>query len=657
MQLQKTPTSLVFGVNGERFELTHVHPSTTLLEFLRTHTRFKSAKLGCGEGEAVFVDDIPSPPNCLHGAYIYSAKPLARVRSIKLNPELQLDRVRDVISSKDIPNGGENIGSKTVFGIEPLFAEEEARCVGERLAFVVATSCALAAHKLQRPVRIYLNRKTDMIMAGGRHPMKITYSVGFRNDGKITALKLQILVNAGIYVDISAIMPHNVVSALKKYDWGTLACDIKVCRTNHPSRSAMRGPGEVQGSFIAEAIIENVAATLSKDVDSVRSINLHTYNSLQSFYEYSHGEPNEYTLPIIWNELAVSANYDQRTKMVQEFNRINTWKKRGISRVPVVIQLMQRPTPGKVSIFSDGSVVVEVGGIEVGQGLWTKVKQMAAYALGAIQCDGIGGLLDKIRVIQSDTVSLIQGGFTAGSTTSESSCEAVRLSCNILVERLKPLKENLQKEMGSINWETLILQAYMQAVNLSASSFYVPSMSSMSYLNYGAAISEVEIDLLNGETRFLQTDIIYDCGQSLNPAVDLGQIEGAFVQGLGYFMLEQYETNLDGLVLQDGTWNYKIPTIDTIPLQFNVQILNSGHHQHRVLSSKASGEPPLLLAASIHCATRAAVKEARKQLLSWSNQEEDSIFQLEVPATMPVVKALCGLDNVERYLKWKMGRT
>ncbi|RDX68449.1 Abscisic-aldehyde oxidase [Mucuna pruriens] len=752
-------------------------------------------------GEAVFVDDIPSPSNCLHGAFIYSAKPLARVRSIKLTPELQLDGVKDIISSKDIPDGGENVGSKTIFGSEPLFADEIARCVGDRLGFVVAdaqkladmaansavvdydtenleppilsvedavekssffevppflypnhvgdiskgmaeadhkilsaemklgsqyyfymetqtalavpdedncitvysscqcpefmhsviarclgipennvrvitrrigggfggkaiksipvaTSCALAALKLQRPVRIYLNRKTDMIMAGGRHPMRITYSVGFRDDGKITALELQILVNAGIYVDISAVMAHNIVCALKKYDWGALSFDIKVCRTNHPSRSAMRGPGEVQGSFIAEAIIENVAAKLSMNVDCVRSINLHTYKSLQSFYEYCYGEPCEYTLPSIWSKLAVSANYDQRTKMVQEFNRINTWKKRGISRVPVVMQLTQRPTPGKVSIFSDGSVVVEVGGIEVGQGLWTKVKQMAAYALGTIQCDGTGGLLDKIRVVQSDTVSMIQGGFTSGSTTSESSCEAVRLSCNILVERLKPLKEKLQEEMGSIKWETLILQANMQAVNLSASSFYVPSNDSMNYLTYGAAVSEVEVDLLNGETRFLQTDILYDCGQSLNPAVDLGQIEGAFVQGLGFFMLEEYETNLDGLVLQDSTWNYKIPTIDTIPIQFNVQILNSGHHQQRVLSSKASGEPPLLLAASIHCATRAAAIEARKQLLSWSNQDgADSTFQLGVPATMPVVKELCGLNIVQTYLKWKMGRT
>ncbi|CAI8586577.1 unnamed protein product [Vicia faba] len=751
-------------------------------------------------GEAVFVDDIPSPTNCLHGAYIYSEKPLARITSIKLRQELEHDGVRDILSSKDIPNGGENLGVKPVFGREPLFAEDIARCVGDRLAFVVAdtqkladlaansalvdysienleppilcvedaverssffevppfllpknqigdiskgmaeadhkivssemklgsqyyfymetqtalavpdedncitvylssqspeyvhttiarclgipennvrvitrrvgggfggkamkstagaVSCALAAHKLQRPVRMYLNRKTDMIMVGGRHPMKITYSVGFKNNGKITALHLEILVNAGIYADVSPIIPGNLAGALKKYDWGALSFDIKLCKTNHPSRSAMRAPGELQGSFIAEGIIEKVAATLSMEVDSVRSINLHTYTSLKEFYEDSSGELLEYTMPLIWNKLAVSANYELRVIKVEEFNSINTWKKRGISRIPVLQEMNLRPTPAKVSILSDGSVVVEVGGIEMGQGLWTKVKQMAAFVLGTIQCDESGSLLDKVRVIQADTLGMIQGGKTVGSTTSEASSEAVRLSCNILVERLKPIKNKLQEETSSsIKWEDLILQAYNQAVNLSASSYYVPSNSSISYLNYGAAISEVEIDLLTGETRFLQTDIIYDCGQSLNPAVDLGQIEGSFIQGLGFFMLEEYETNLDGLVLADGTWNYKIPTIDTIPQQFNVEILNSGHHKHRVLSSKASGEPPLLLAASVHCATRSAVNEARKQLLSWSNLDgSDSTFQLGVPATMPVVKEVSGLDIVERYLKWKM---
>ncbi|KAI4308343.1 hypothetical protein L6164_031426 [Bauhinia variegata] len=751
-------------------------------------------------GEAVFVDDIPSPINCLHGAFIYSTKPLARIKSIKLNPELQLDRMREIISSKDIPTGGENIGSKTIFSSEPLFADEVAKCVGERLALVVAdtqkladtaansaiveydienldppilsleeavkrssffevppflypkhvgdiskgmaeadhrihsaeiklpsqyyfymetqtalavpeedncmvvysssqcpeythsiiarclgilehnvrvitrrvgggfggkaiksmavaTTCALAAQKLQRPVRMYMNRKTDMIMAGGRHPMKITYNVGFKTNGKITALELEILIDAGIYTDISPIMPHNILGSLRSYDWGALSFDIKVCRTNHPSRSAMRGPGKVQGSFIAEAVIEHVASALSIDADAIRSINLHTNKSLGYFFDDSSGEHLEYTLPSIWNQLAVSATLDQRTEMVKEFNKTNIWKKRGISRVPVIFPVTMRPTPGKVSILWDGSIVVEVGGIEIGQGLWTKVKQMTAFALSAIQCDGSRDLLDKVRVVQADTLSLVQGGFTAGSTTSESSCEAVRLSCNVLVERLMPLKERLQGEMGNVNWETLILQAHYQNVNLAATSFFVPSITSMNYINYGAAVSEVEIDLLTGETTVLQVDIIYDCGQSLNPAVDLGQIEGAFVQGLGFFMQEEYTINPDGLVLADGTWNYKIPTLDTIPRRFNVEIINSGHHQHRVLSSKASGEPPLLLAASVHCATRAAIKEARKQLISWSDVEElDSTFQLEVPATMPVVKELYGLDIVERYLKWKMGK-
>ena len=144
---------------------------------------------------------------------------------------------------------------------------------------------------------------------------------------------------------------------------------------------------------------------------------------------------------------------------MQEFNRINTWKKRGISQVLAMIELTLRPTPRKVSIFLDRFDVVEVGGIEVGQGLWTKVKQMAAYALGDIQCEGTEGLLDKVHIVQSDTVSLTQGGFTARSTTSMSGCEALRLCCNMLVERLKPLKEMLQEEMDSIKWETLILQA------------------------------------------------------------------------------------------------------------------------------------------------------------------------------------------------------
>ncbi|XVE59719.1 hypothetical protein DITRI_Ditri05aG0068900 [Diplodiscus trichospermus] len=749
-------------------------------------------------GEAVYVDDIPSPKNCLHGAFLYSTEPLARVKGIKFNPGLP-DGVTALITVKDIP--GENLGFWSIFGEEPLYADEVAQCIGDRIAFVVAdtqkhadlaaehavidydkenleppilsveeavercsffevppflcpeqvgdfskgmaeadhqilnaelklgsqyyfymetqtalampdedncivvytsnqspeyahdtiakclglpghnvrvitrrvgggfggkaiksipvaTACALAAYKLQHPVRIYMNRKTDMIMAGGRHPMKITYSVGFKSNGKITALKLDILIDAGIYSDVSFVMPEHMVGTLKKYDWGALSFDIKLCKTNLPSRSAMRAPGEVQASFITEAIIEHIASTLSIEPDSIRNINLHTYSSLNFFYKNNAGEPLEYTLPSIWDNLATSSSFYHRTEMIKEFNRSNIWQKRGISRVPTVHEVALRPTPGKVSILKDGSIVVEVGGVELGQGLWTKVKQMTAYALSLVQCGGTEELLEKVRVIQVDTLSLIQGGMTAGSTTSESSCEAVRLCCNVLVERLTALKEKLLEQRGSVEWETLIIQAYLSSVNLSASSLFIPGISSTSYLNYGAAVSEVEINLLTGETTILRTDIIYDCGQSLNPAVDLGQIEGAYVQGIGFFMLEEYPTNSNGLVIANGTWTYKIPTVDTIPKQFNVEILNSGHHQNRVLSSKASGEPPLTLAVSVHCATRAAILEARRQLVSWNGLDESNaakFLQLKVPATMPVVKELCGLDSIQKFLQWTMG--
>ncbi|KAE8692975.1 Indole-3-acetaldehyde oxidase [Hibiscus syriacus] len=723
-------------------------------------------------GEAIYVDDIPSPKDCLYGAFIYSTEPLARVKGIKLNPGTSPDGVITLITSKDIP--GLNVGSMSFFGTEPLYADELTEGIGQRIAFVVAdtqknadiaatlavveydkenleppilsveeavercsfykvppplypnqiklgsqyyfymetqtalaipdeddcmvvyssiqfpeyahntiagclgvpdhnvrvktrrlgggfggkavksmavaSACAVAAYRLHRPVRVYVNRKFDMIMSGGRHPMKITYSVGFKSNGKITALKLDILLDSGMFVDL--------------------------CKTNLPSRAAVRAPGDAQASYICEAVIEHVASYLSMEVDSVRNINLHTQNSLGFFFPSSVGEPLEYTLPSIWDRLASTSSFYKRTEMVKEFNRCHNWKKRGISRVPIVYEVMMRSTPGKVSILRDGSIVVEVGGIEMGQGLWTKVKQMTAYGLGLVKCSGTQDLLEKVRVIEADTLSVIQGGLTAGSTTSEASCEAVRLCCNILVERLTPLKEKLMEQVGSVEWETLILEAYRNSVNLSANTLYTPNLSSMRYINYGVAVSEVEINLITGETTILRTDIIYDCGQSLNPAVDLGQIEGAYVQGIGFFMLEEYLTNSDGLVITDNTWTYKIPTVDTIPKQFNVEILNSGHHKDRVLSSKGmsfnymltisqqlilplpSGEPPLTLAVSVHCATRAAVREARRQVRSWGgeNKPDSTLVQLEVPATMPVVKELCGLDCVQKYLQWTVGK-
>jgi indole-3-acetaldehyde oxidase len=305
---------------------------------------------------------------------------------------------------------------------------------------------------------MYLDRKTDMIMAGGRHPMKVKYSVGFKSDGRVTALHLDLGINAGISPDYSPVMPNAVIGSLKKYNWGALAFDIKVCKTNVSSKSAMRAPGEVQGSFIAETIIEHVASALSADTNTIRRKNLHDFESLKLFFGGSAGEASTYSLVTIFDKLALSPDYQLRAARVERFNSGSRWKKRGISCVPITYAVTLRPTPGRVSILNDGSIAVEVGGVEIGQGLWTKVKQMTAFVLGQLCPDGGEGLLDKVRVIQADSLSMIQGGWTAGSTTSETSCEAVRQSCAALVERLKPIKEDLEAKSGMVAWSSLIAQ-------------------------------------------------------------------------------------------------------------------------------------------------------------------------------------------------------
>lgn len=743
-------------------------------------------------GEAVFVDDIPSPDKCLYGAFVYSEKALALIKKVDVKDALESPSVVSYISYNDIPKQGRNVGVVGYFGEDILLAEETVECFGQPIGLMVANTwhdakraadkvavdydcetlgppilsvedavtknsfyqvpgwiapkpigdlakgmsdvdiriesaevrmgsqyyfyletqtalaipdedecmtvysacqnpdttqktiakclgvpahnvrvitrrvgggfggkalrsvpvaviCALAAHKLKRPVRMYLDRKTDMIITGGRHPIKANYTVGLKNDGSITALHVDLFINGGHTVDLSPIIPLNVVSSMKKYNWGALSFDYKVCRTNLPSKSAMRGPGDVQGSFIAETIIEHVAEILSLDPAVVREKNIHTLESTKLFYGSCVNSSFDYTFPSILEKLKQSASLTERMQNIGDFNVANRWFKRGLSWIPCFYPVKLQPRPARVTVFKDGSIAVEVGGVELGQGIWTKVKQMTAYALGQLWQGLSGDIMQRVRIFQADSISLAHGGLTAGSTTSEESCEAVQQACNILIERLRPIQTLLNKRNpNGFSWMDLIFQAQLQSVDLSAQVYWVPDSSASDYLNYGAAASEVEVDLLSGATTIIQTDIIYDCGRSLNPAVDLGQIEGAFVQGVGFFMMEEHVVDKSGKLVSDGTWTYKVPTIDTIPQKFNVELLNSPLHQTRILSSKASGEPPLLLAASVHCAIREAIRAAHKELPTDNNKEH---IRMDSPATMDVIKSLCGLDNVELYLK------
>ncbi|KAH6555359.1 hypothetical protein KP509_1Z262600 [Ceratopteris richardii] len=306
---------------------------------------------------------------------------------------------------------------------------------------VVANACAVAAFKLRRPVRMYLDRKTDMVMMGGRHPTKTSYTVGFKSDGK----------------DCSTTLPLLVTSSLKKYNWGSLELEYAVCKTNLSSKSAMRGPRHLQGSFIADSIMEHVAFFLALDVHTVITRNMHSLDSCSLFFANSDmtGGIESYTLPTMWN--CMLARMEEKVKEVRSFNADNAWSKMGLSATPCIYEVGQKSQPAKVSIYHDGSVVVEVGGIEMGQGLWTKVKQATVHGLSPLITPRSAASLMKVWVVQADSISLPHGGITSGSTTSEGSCEAVRQACQILVERLLPIKLDKEKESSTtLSWNELI---------------------------------------------------------------------------------------------------------------------------------------------------------------------------------------------------------
>lgn len=310
---------------------------------------------------------------------------------------------------------------------------------------------------------MYLDRKTDMLIAGGRNPTKAIYSVGFSKQGRITALQAEVFVNSGWAPDASVYIPLFIHKTLKKYNWGAFHATYKVVKTNLPSKTTVRAPGDVKGAFIAEAIIEHVAVVVGLTPQEVRERNMHSLETATKFWgAIAVGGPEGFTLPLVWEQLKESARLREREALIQAYNRSSRWLKRGLAMVPAVYTVLQSRQRGRVTAFADGSVVAEVGGIEMGQGLWTKVQHTVAYALGRLwDSTTSGGNVDvaRIRVVQADSISFGHGGFTGGSTTSEGNCAAVMEACNMLVDRLKPIKEKLDagKPQGfSTSWEAIV---------------------------------------------------------------------------------------------------------------------------------------------------------------------------------------------------------
>ncbi|CAI7886331.1 unnamed protein product [Closterium sp. NIES-53] len=592
----------------------------------------------------------------------------------------------------------------------------------------VAVACALAAQHLHRPVRMALERKADTALVGGRHEARVRYDVGYDVTGRVHALRVSTVLNAGCTETMSNWLPMNYGAAITQYDWGALQIDLKIAKTNLPTRVTVRAPGEVQGVLVAETVMDHVAFSLNLDPVLVRECNHITTDSLRAFFPRGFPPAAPASPPAaaaaaaaeekaedegaiaerVWREVKALASYSKRVDAVQEFNATHKWRKRGLAIAPVHYMVPIMGKPARVTVFGDASVVVETGGVEMGQGLFTKVRQAAANSLNQLWLSssssssggsgssgrpmyGYGVDVSCIRVVENDSISMGNAGMTAASSTSEASCAAIQLACDQLLPLLQAAKAASEKakackrlgvagggpggmfggggaaagvdvvvgEEDVASWEEVVRQAKAMRMYLSAQANYQPKPPAgsffLSYFNFGAAVSEVEVDVVTGSVSVVRCDIHYDCGRSLNPAVDIGQVEGAFVQGQGFFTTEEVVVDeASGRLLTDGTWSYKVPSFDTTPRQLNVSLLQGAGNDRGVLSSKTSGEPPLLLAVSIHSAIRYAIAAARREFADPQTPGatgSDEFVRLDSPATMAVVQQACGSHLVEAYLE------
>ncbi|KAM4041887.1 xanthine dehydrogenase/oxidase [Anomaloglossus baeobatrachus] len=505
----------------------------------------------------------------------------------------------------------------------------------ESRSSVLSTVVAVAAYKTGRPVRCMLDRDEDMLITGGRHPYLARYKVGFKKTGKITALEVSYYSNAGNSMDLShGIIDRTLFHMDNVYNIPNIKGTGYLCRTNLPSNTAFRGFGAPQGMMVVETWMSDIAEVCGLPPEQVRKMNMYQEGDLTHFNQ----KLEAFNVHRCWDECIQNARYQERKTAITRFNKQHRWKKRGIAVVPTKFGIsftltLLNQAGALVHIYKDGSVLLTHGGTEMGQGLHTKMIQVASKALGIPT--------SKIHISETSTNTVPNTSPTAASISSDLNGMAIYNACQTLLQRLEPYKTS----NPSGTWESWIGSAYEGKVSLSATGFYrlddicydpVKNQGKVSnYFSYGVACSEVEIDCLTGDHKNLRTDIVMDVGRSLNPAIDIGQIEGAFVQGLGLFTLEELKYSPDGNLYTRGPGMYKIPAFGDIPAEFNVSLLRDCPNSKAIYSSKAIGEPPLFLSASIFYAIKDAIMSARAE------SGITGTFRLDSPATPERIRNAC----------------
>ncbi|XP_055703921.1 aldehyde oxidase 3-like [Phlebotomus papatasi] len=478
---------------------------------------------------------------------------------------------------------------------------------------IVACATAVACYHQHRPIRMVLPMETNMRAIGKRMPAAIDYNVNFTDIGTVLNLHAVVTHDLGITPN-DYIMLSNLLFSANAYITATWLVEFKTVITDAPTNTWMRAPGSTEMIAYTETIMEHMAWALEKDPIEVRLANILPVNPIR----------------VILRDFLENCEYYRRLDEVNQFNRDNRWKKRGIA-----ITLMQYPHANLgtyealVSIYhGDGSVVLYIAGIEMGQGLYTKTIQIAAHVLGIS--------LDKVKIAPPDNVIGANSMVTAGSFTSDTIGHAVKRCCEILNERLEPIK--LLNPTGT--WEDTVQAAYLANVELIA-TYQFTMGEILPYIIYGVACAEIEIDVLTGSFQLRRVDIVEDTGESISPRIDVGQVEGAFIMGMGYWLHEKLIYNRsNGELLTNRSWNYKPPGAKDIPVDFRVTLLQNSTNPLGVLRSKICSEPAVTMAVVVVSALRKALESARKDA-----GEPDIFLNFSTPTTVEDILKLAGTKN------------
>lgn len=492
-----------------------------------------------------------------------------------------------------------------------------------------AASAGIAASKLRRPVKLRADRDDDMLVTGKRHCFFYEYEVGYDDSGKILAAKVDMTLRAGFSADLSGPVATRAVC---HFDNTYYLSDVDIragCgKTNTQSNTAFRGFGGPQGAIAIEYIIDEIARNLGRDALDIRR---------QNFYGTTERNITPYGQEIVDNviealtaELEQTSEYRTRRKAIEAYNASSPVLKKGLALTPLKFGIAFNVTHlnqagALVHVYVDGSVLVNHGGTEMGQGINTKVLQVVAHELGLD--------LSHVRITATDTSKVANTSATAASTGADLNGKAAQDAARQIRERLaayavklygdddgQPVRffdNHVHVNGHKVLFAELVQKAYLARVQLWSDGFYAtPNLHwnpktmnghPFSYYAYGAAVSEVVVDTLTGEWKLLRADALYDAGRSLNPAIDIGQVEGAFIQGMGWLTTEQLWWNAAGKLMTHAPSTYKIPGISDCPEDFRVKLYDNGNVEDSIHRSKAVGEPPLLLPFSVFFAIRDAI--------------------------------------------------